>query len=110
MIGVDSISAVECAGRVRGHFPMGRGARQGRPAYGFFFTMVTMVFDPIIRWLRDAVIPKDPALPAFLQPTPCASADDFCVRRSFFQGAIASQGLAVGPSFAKLNRNVTSRD
>ena len=38
----ESTTAVEHAGRVRGHFPMARRVRQGCPASGFLFTMASV--------------------------------------------------------------------
>ena len=35
---------------------MARGVRQGCPASGFLFAMA---FDPIFRWLQDAIIPSN---------------------------------------------------
>ena len=61
---------------------MARGVRQSCPASGFLFTMA---FDPIFRWLHDSIIPRDPAAPDFLQPAPCAYADDFAVAASSFR-------------------------
>ena len=55
---------------------MARGARQGCPASGFLFAMA---FDPIFRWLQDAIIPRNPAGLDFLQPVSCAYADDLAV-------------------------------
>ena len=40
--------------------------------------------DPIIRCLHDWIIPRNPAAPDFLQPSPCAYADDFAVAASSF--------------------------
>ena len=67
----DSTTHVEFAGMTRGQFVMARGVRQGCPASGFLFAMA---FDPIFRWVRDAVIPRNPAGLDFLQPVPCAYA------------------------------------
>ena len=53
---------------------MARGVRQGCPASEFLFAMA---FDPIFRRLHDSIIPRNPAAPDFLQPSPCAYADDF---------------------------------
>ena len=55
---------------------MARGVRQGCPASGFLFAMA---FDPIFRWLQDAIIPRNPAGLDLLQPTQCAYADDLAV-------------------------------
>ena len=37
----------------RGQFLMARGVRQGCPASGFLFALA---FDPVFRWLQEAVI------------------------------------------------------
>ena len=73
----DSTTHVEFAGMTRGQFLMARSARQGCPASGFLFAMA---FDPIFRWLQDAIIPRNPA---GLQPAQCAYADDLAVALSF---------------------------
>ena len=69
-----SMTEVEFAGKTRGQFLKARGVRQGCPAIGFLFAMV---FDPIFGWLHDSISPRNPAAPDFLQPFPCAEADDF---------------------------------
>ena len=46
---------------------MTRGVRQGCLASAMF------------RWLHSSVIPRNPTDPEFLQPVPCAYADDFAV-------------------------------
>ena len=51
----ESTTHVEFAGMTRGQFLMVRGVRQGCPANGFLFAMA---FDPIFRWLQDAIIPR----------------------------------------------------
>ena len=61
---------------------MAKGFRQSCPASGFLFSMA---FDPIFRWLHDSVIPRDPAVPEFPQPNPCAYADDFAVAAPYFR-------------------------
>ena len=61
---------------------MARGVRHGCFASGFLFVMA---FDPVFRWLHNSVIPRDPAVPEFLQPVPCAYADDFAVAASSFR-------------------------
>ena len=50
--------------------------RQGCLASVFLFSMA---FDPAFRWLHGSVSPRDLAAPEFLQPAPCAYADDFAV-------------------------------
>ena len=71
---------------------MARGVRQGCPASGFLFAMA---FDPIFRWLQDAIIPNNPAGLDFLQPVPCAYADDFAVAASSFRCLMT----ALAPAF-----------
>ena len=61
---------------------MARSVRQGCQASGFLFAMA---FDPIFRWLQDAIIPRNPPGLDFLQQVPCAGADDFEVAASSFQ-------------------------
>ena len=74
----DGTTRVEFAGMTRGQFLMARGVRQGCPASGFLFAMA---FDPIFRWLQDAIIPRNPAGLDFLQPAQCGYADDLAVDR-----------------------------
>ena len=74
MIHIGSTTAVERAGRVRGHFAMARDVRHGCPVSGVPFTMA---FDSIFTWLHDAVTPRDLTLSAWLQPIPCAHDGDF---------------------------------
>ena len=72
------------------------GVRQGCPASGFLFAMA---FDPIFRWLHDSIITRNPAAPDFLQPSPCAYADDLEVAASSFQCLMAAvPGLCGGGS------------
>ena len=71
---------------------MARGVRQGCLANGFLFAMA---FDPIFRWLQDAVISRNPAGLDFLLPVPCAFADDFAVAASSFRRLMA----ALAPAF-----------
>ena len=61
------------------------------PSKLFFFTMA---FDPIFRWLRNAVVPRGFSLPAFLQPTPSAYADDAAVAASYFRTLMPAVALA----------------
>ena len=72
----DSTTHVEFAG---GQFLMARGVRQGCHASGFLLAMAS---DPIFRWLQDAIIPRNPTGLDFLQPAPCAFADDFAAAAS----------------------------
>ena len=53
----DSTTHAEFARTTRGQFLMSRSVRQGCPASGFLFAVA---FDPIFRWLQEAVIPKEP--------------------------------------------------
>ena len=77
----DSTTRVEFEGMTRGQFLMARGVRQGCPASDFLFAMA---FDPIFRWLQDAIIPRNPAGLDFLQPAQCACADDLAVAAPSF--------------------------
>ena len=72
----DSTTHEEFAGATRGQFLIARGVRQGCPASGFLFAMA---FDPIFRWLQEAVIPRNPDDLDFLQPAQCAYTDDLAV-------------------------------
>ena len=83
---------------------MARGVRQGCPASGFSFAVA---FDPIFRWLEDTIIPRNPAAPDFLQPVPCACADDFAVAASSFRLLMTAVSLAfkVVDQTAGLNLN-----
>ena len=44
-----------------------------------------MAFELIFRWLQDTIIPNNPAGTDFLQPSPCAYADDLVVAASSFR-------------------------
>ena len=72
------------------------GVRQGCPASGFLFTVA---FDPIFRWVHDSIIPRNPAVPDFLQHSPCAHADDFAMASSF-----RSLMAALSPAFVVVDR------
>ena len=87
----DSTTRVEFAGMTRGQFFMARGVRQGCPASGFLFAMA---FDPIFRWLQDAIIPRNPAGLDFLQLTQCAYADDLAVAAPSFRGFLTASAPA----------------
>ena len=51
-------------------------------ASGFLFAMA---FDPIFRWLQDAIIPRNLAGLDFVQPAQCAYADDLAVAAASFR-------------------------
>ena len=73
----DSTTYVEFAGLTRGQFVMARRVRQGCPASGFLFAMA---FDPIFRWLQDAIIPRTlPAWTFYSQLSARTHADDLAV-------------------------------
>ena len=99
----DSTTHVEFAGATRGQFLMARVVRQGCPASGFLFAMA---FDPIFRWLQEAVIPRNPDDLDFLQPAQCAYADDTVAASSFrdLMTALAPAFHSVG-HIAGLNLN-----
>ena len=88
----DSTTHVEFPGATRGQFLIARGVRQGFPASGFLFAMA---FDPIFRWLQDAIIPRNPVGLDFLQPAQCAYADDLAVAASSFRDLMT----ALAPAF-----------
>ena len=73
MICNDSVTDVEFAGKTRGQFLMARGVRQGSFASGFFFKWRSILF---LVGFTARLLPPDPE---FLQPVPCAHADDFAV-------------------------------
>ena len=81
MIYCNSTTQVEFAGKSREQFPMARSVRKGCPATSFPFAVA---FDPIFCWLQDAIIPRNPAGLDFLQPVPCAHADDLAVAASSY--------------------------
>ena len=91
MIYCNSTTHVEFAGETGGQFLMARCVRKGCLASSFRFAMA---FDPIFRWLEDTISPKNPAAPDFLQPVPCAYADDFVVAASSFRLLITALSLA----------------
>ena len=83
----------------RVQFFLARGLRQECPASGFFFAMA---FDPIIRWLQHAIIPRNHDGLDFLQPAQCAYADDLEVRDLMTALALAFHSVDL---FAGLNLN-----
>ena len=93
----DSTTRVEFTGMTRGQFLMVRGVTPGCPASGFLFAMA---FDPIVRCLQDAIIPRNPSSLDFLQPVPCAYADDLAVAAPSSQGLIT----AMAPAFQTVDR------
>ena len=103
-INYDSTTHVEFAGTTRGQFFMARGVRQGCPASGFLFAMA---FDPIFRWLQDAIIPRNPDGLDFLQPAQCAHADDLAVAASSFRDlmTVLAPAFHSVDFFAGLNLN-----
>ena len=93
----DSTTKVEFAGATRGQFLIVRSLRQGCPASGFLFAMA---FDPVFRWLQNAIIPRTPAGLDFLQPAQCAYADDLAVAASSFRDSMT----ALAPAFHSVDR------
>ena len=83
----DSTTRVEFAGMTLGQFFMARGVRQGCPGSVFLFAMA---FDPIFRWLQDAIIPRNPAGMVFVQSAQCAYADDLMVAALSFWGLMTA--------------------
>ena len=77
---------------------MARGARQSCQASGFLFAMA---FDPIFRWLQDAIIPRNPDGLDFIQPAQCAYADDLAVATFFFPGLNDCFGTCLSYSGSK---------
>ena len=92
MIYSNSMTEVEFAQKTRGQFLKARCVRQGCLAIGFLFAMV---FDPIFQWLHDSIIPRNPAAPDFLQPSPCAEADDFAAAALSFRSLMTALSLAI---------------
>ena len=93
----DITTRVEFAGMTRGQFLTARSVRQGCPASGFLFAMA---FDRIFRWLQDAIIPWNPAGLDFLQPAPCAYADDLGVAATSFRDKLTS----LAPAFQTVDQ------
>ena len=85
---------VEFAGRNWRQYSMARSVRQGCPS-------------SVFRWLQNTIIPRNPAAPDFLQPSPCAYADDFAVAASSFRLLMTALFTAfkVGDQIAGLNLN-----
>ena len=69
----------------------GASGKVVRRAASFFAT----AFDPIFRWLLSSVISRDPTVPDFLLPSPCACADDFAVAASSFRTLMAAVSSCV---------------
>ena len=90
----DSTTHVEFAGKTGGQFLMASGVRRGCPASGFWFA-------------QDAIIPRNAADLDFLQPVPCAHADDFAVAALSFRLLMTtlSPAFQVVDQTARLNLN-----
>ena len=88
---------VEFARKTRGQFLMSRGVRQGCPASRFLFAMA---FRPYLSMAPRLYHPKNPAASDFLQPSPCACADDFAVVASSFLTLMT----ALSPAFEVVYR------
>ena len=88
----DSTTHVEFAGATQGQCLMARGVRQGCLASGF---LLAIAFDPIFRWLQEAIIPRNSHNLEFLQPVQCAYADDLAVAASSFRDLMT----ALAPAF-----------
>ena len=58
-----------------------------------------MAFDPIFRWLQDAIIPRNLDGQDFLQPAQCAHADDLAVAASSFRDLMT----ALEPAFRSVD-------
>ena len=93
----DSSTHVEFAGMTRGQFLMARSVRQGCPASGFLFAVA---FDPIFRWLQDAIVPRSLSGLDFLEPVQCAYADDLAWAASSFRCLMT----ALGPAFQMMDQ------
>ena len=65
-----------------------------------------MAFDPLIRWLQDAIIPMNPAGFDLLQPVPCACADALAVAASSFRCSVT----AVAPAFSNTTDQIVGLD
>ena len=59
-----------------------------------------MAFDPIFRWIQEAVIPRNPDGLDFLHPAQCAYADDLAVAASSFRDLMT----ALVPAFHSVDR------
>ena len=107
MIYCDCTTHVEFAGMTGGgQFLMARGVRQGCPARGFLFAMA---FDLIFRWLQDAIIQRNLAGLDFLQPVPCAFADDLAVAAPSFRCLMTASGPAFQTVDQKAGLNLNHR-
>ena len=58
-----------------------------------------MAFDPVFRWLQEAVIPRNPDGLDFLHPAQCAYAADLAVAASSFRGFMT----AMAPAFRSVD-------
>ena len=80
----------------KGQFLTARGVMQGCPASGLLFVMT---FDPIFRWLQNAVTLRDPSLRDSLQPAACPNADDFAEAAKSFRALMP----AISPAFETID-------
>ena len=56
-----------------------------------------MAFDRILRWLQDAIIPRNCAVLDFVQPAQCANTDDVAVAALSFWGLMTTLAVAFQP-------------
>ena len=75
---------------------MARGVRQGCLASGFLFALA---FDPIFRWLQEAIFPRNPDNLELLQPAQCAYADDLATASSSFRDLM----VVLAPAFRSID-------
>ena len=99
MIYGDRITAAEDAGKVRGHFAIARGVRQGCLASG---CLVAVAFDPNFWWWLDVVIIPRDLSPSTLSATyaKCPYADDVAVAATSFRTVI----LIIASAFRIIDR------
>ena len=82
MIYCNSITHLQLARETREKFPLSRASDKVARRAAYYSQCRLILFS---RWLKNTTIPRDAAAPDFLQPIPCAYADDFAVAASSFR-------------------------
>ena len=109
MIYCNSTTHVEFAGRTGGQFPWPVASDKvvrRMDSYSQWLLIPSSVgsrtrSDPTFRSLHISIIPRNPAAPDFLQPVPCAYADDFAVAASSFRLLMTP----LSPAFKVVDQN-----